>query len=137
VLDEHISHTADITTVAQLEAALTAVAVDLGTTIVASADYATAFALVAQQRMQTSTDDDVAAEALEEALAERTAHFADIGLLTVDDPRLAADHFSALTVLLAYNAQPVPSRADPDRIHRIMIDGAHAFMRAYATRRPG
>lgn len=86
MLDEHISHTADITTVAQLEAALTAVAVDLGTTIVASADYATAFALVAQQRMQTNTDDDVATEALEEALAERTAHFADIGLLTVDDP---------------------------------------------------
>ncbi len=135
-LDEHLADTADITTVAQLEAALTAAAVDLGITIVASADYATAFALVGQQRMQTGSDDDVATEALEEALAERMAHFAAIGLLDVDDPRLAADHFGALTILLAYNKQPVPAKADPNRIRQIMVDGAHAFMRAYATRCP-
>jgi TetR/AcrR family transcriptional repressor of mexJK operon len=138
VLDEHLSDAVDIRTVADLEAALTAVAVDLGTTIVASSDYATAFALVAQQRMQTSADhDDVATEALEDALAERMAHFADLGLLDATDPRLAADHFNALTVLLAYNDQPVPAKADPDRIRQIMTEGAHAFMRAYATRRAG
>ncbi len=135
VLEEHLSDTAGITTVTQLEAALTAAAVDLSATIVASADYATAFALVAQQRMQTgSDDDDVATEALEESLAERMAHFAAIGLLDTDNPRLAADHFGALTLLLAYNHQPVPAKADQDRIRQIMIDGARVFMRAYATR---
>jgi TetR/AcrR family transcriptional repressor of mexJK operon len=138
VLDEHLSDAAGISTVAQLEAALTSTAVDLGTTIVASADYATAFALVAQQRMQTGADDDdVATEALEEALAERLSHFAEVGLLDIDKPRVAADHFGALTILLAYNDQPVPAKADPDRIRQIMTDGAHAFMRAYATRLPG
>ena len=138
VLDERISDTAGIATIAQLEAALIAVAVDLGATIVASADYATAFALVAQQRMRTNADDDdVATEALEEALAERMAHFRDLGLLDVTDPRLAADHFSALTILLAYNAEPLPSKADPDRIRKIMTEGARAFMRAYVTRRQG
>lgn len=135
VLDEHLSGTTDITNVAQLEAALTAVAVDLGRTIVASAEYATAFALVAQQRMKTgSDDDDVTTEALEEVLAERMAHFAAIGLLDTHNPRLAADHFAALTVLLAYNHQPVPAKADPDRIRQIMVDGARAFMRAYGSR---
>ena len=143
VLDEHLSEAASITTVAQLEAALTAAAVDLGTKIVASADYATAFALVAQQRMQTGANDageaddaDVATEALEEALTERMAHFAAVGLLDIDNPRLAADHFNALTVLLAYNDQPVPAKANPTRIRQIMTDGAHAFMRAYGTRQP-
>ncbi|MFT2753613.1 TetR/AcrR family transcriptional regulator [Clavibacter sp. Sh2088] len=135
VLDQHISDTAGITTVAELEAALVAVAVDLGTTVVASAEYATAFALVAQQRMQTgSAEDDVATEGLEDALAERMAHFAGIGLLDTEHPRVAADHFAALTVLLAYNHQPVPAKATPERIRGIMIDGARAFIRAYATR---
>ncbi|GER98083.1 hypothetical protein Acor_01450 [Acrocarpospora corrugata] len=134
-LDEHLADGAGITTVPQLEKALTAFAIDLGTTIVGSADYAAAFALVAQQRMQTpATEDDVVTTAAEEALVERVAHFADAGLLDTENPPLAAAHFGALTILLAYNDQPDPATADPDRVRQTMIDGVHAFIRAYATR---
>jgi TetR/AcrR family transcriptional repressor of mexJK operon len=134
-LDEHLPTDAQITTVAQLEEALTAFAIDLGTSIVGSADYAAAFALVAQQRLRTpTTTDDLATEAASQDLADRLAHFADAGLLDIDDARLAADHFSALTVLLAFERQPVPATADPEKIRQIMVDGVHAFMRAYAMR---
>ena len=134
-LDEHLPGNAQITTVPQLEKALTALAIDLGTSIVGSADYAAAFALVAQQRLQTpTTTDDLATDAVEEDLAKCMARFVDAGLLDTDNPRLAADHFGALTILLAYERQPVPANADPEKIRQIMVDGVHAFIRAYATR---
>lgn len=132
-LEEHLP--AEITTVPQLEKAMTAFAIDLGTSIVGSADYAAAFALVAQERLRTpTTQDDLATDTASQELADRIAHFADAGLLDVDDPRLAADHFSALTVLLAYERQPVPATADPETIRQTMVDGVHAFMRAYGAR---
>lgn len=134
-LEAHLPEGAEIATVAQLEEALTAVAVELGTTIVGSADYAAAFALVAQQRLQTpATEDDVVTAPVEKALAERFARWADAGLLDTADPDLATAHFGALTLLLAYNAQPNPANADPARVRQIMIDGVHAFIRAYAAR---
>ncbi|MFF8452388.1 TetR/AcrR family transcriptional regulator [Streptomyces leeuwenhoekii] len=134
-LDEHLPEDGRITTVQQLEAALTALAIDLGTTIVGSADYSAGFALVAQERLRTpTTDDDIETAPIQTALAERIARFVDAGLLDTDDPRLAADHFCALTLLLAYERQPVPATADPDKIRQTMIDGAHAFIRAYARR---
>ncbi len=134
-LDEHLPEEAGITTVRQLEEALTALAIDLGTTIVGSADYAAGFALVAQERLRTPmTEDDITTTAIEEEFTERVAHFADAGLLDTDDPRVAATQFFALTVLLASERQPVPANADPRRIRQIMIDGVHTFIRAYATR---
>ncbi|MEU3923253.1 hypothetical protein [Streptomyces sp. NPDC029004] len=112
-LDEHLPTDAQITTVPQLEQALTAFAIDLGTSIVGSADFAAAFALVAQQRLQTpTTTDDLATDAPSQDLADRIAHFAGAGLLDTDNPRLAADHFSALTVLLAHERQPIPATGE-------------------------
>lgn len=109
-LDEHLPEDARITTVPQLERSLTELAIDLGTSIVGSADYAVGFALVAQERLRTpTTRGDIATGVVEEVFAERPAHFADAGLLDTDDPRPAGDHFFALTVLLAYDRQPVPS----------------------------
>ncbi|MEV6510591.1 TetR/AcrR family transcriptional regulator [Streptomyces sp. NPDC051642] len=134
-LDEHLPEDARIATVPQLEHSLTELAIDLGTSIVGSADYAAGFALVAQERLRTpTTKDDIATGAVEEVFAERIAHFADAGLLDTDDARLAADHFFALTVLLAYDRQPVPANPDPEKVRQTMVDGVHAFIRAYATR---
>ncbi|SHN25100.1 TetR/AcrR family transcriptional regulator [Cryptosporangium aurantiacum] len=134
-LDDHLSDDAGITTVPQLEKALTGFAIDLGTTIVGSADYTAAFALVAQQRWQEPTaEDDVMTAAAEEAFTERLAHFVAVGLLDADDPRLATNHFNALTVLLAYHDQPDPAKADPARVRRTMVDGVRAFIRAYGAR---
>ncbi|MFE7114572.1 TetR/AcrR family transcriptional regulator [Streptomyces sp. NPDC057654] len=134
-LNEHLPADQRIATVAQLEEALTALAIDLGTTVVGSAEYAAGFALVAQERLRTPlTADDIATAEIEEAFTERVARFADAGLLDADDPRVAATHFFALTVLLASERQPVPAHADPDRTRQFMVDGVHAFIRAYARR---
>jgi TetR/AcrR family transcriptional repressor of mexJK operon len=131
---QHLSDDAGIETVAGLEEALTAFALEIGTTVVASADYATVFTLAGQQREHAEALDRVTADAPEEAVAERLAHFGSVGLLDVADPRLAADHFSALTVLLAYNDQPDPAAADLAKVRRTMVDGVHAFIRAYGAR---
>jgi TetR/AcrR family transcriptional repressor of mexJK operon len=134
-LDRHLSDAADIRDIETLERALAAFAVDVGVTIIASADYATVFTLVAEQRSQLAgLNDHPLADAPEEAIAERLAHFAERGLLDAPDPRLAADHFNALTTLLAYSNQPDPARADLDQVRQTMIDGVHAFIRAYAAR---
>lgn len=132
VLDDYLADDAQITTIEQLEQALAAAAIDLGTTMVGSADYAAVFALVAQQRREAAEPEgDVSTEAMEDAFAERIAHFVEAGLLDTDDPRLAADHFTALTMLLAYNQQPDPATVDIDRVRRTMIDGVHLFIRGY------
>ncbi|MBZ6232015.1 helix-turn-helix domain-containing protein [Streptomyces olivaceus] len=134
-IEEHLPKDAPIATVPQLEAALTALAIDLGARVVGSADLHAGFALVAQERLRTpTTEDDIETAPMQAALAEHIAHFVDAGLLDTDNPRLAADHFGALTLLLAYERHPVPAHADPDQIRQIMIDGAHAFIRAYARR---
>ncbi|MCX5087410.1 TetR/AcrR family transcriptional regulator [Streptomyces sp. NBC_00365] len=97
-LDEHLPEDTQITTVPQLESALMVLAIDLGTSIVGSADYAAAFALVAQQGLQTpSTKGDLTTEAAAEDQVERMAHFADVGLLDTDTSRLAADQSSAFS----------------------------------------
>jgi TetR/AcrR family transcriptional repressor of mexJK operon len=131
-LDKHLPEDAQITTVPQLETALMVLAIDLGTSIVGSA---AAFALVAQQGLQTpSTKGDLTTEAAAEDQAERMAHFADVGLLDTDTSRLAADRLRALTILLAYMRQPVPANANPEKVRKTTLDGAHAAIRAYTTR---
>jgi TetR/AcrR family transcriptional repressor of mexJK operon len=110
-------------------------AIDLGASFVGFADYVAAFALVAQQCLQTpSAKGDHTTEAAAEDRAERMAHFADVGLLDTDTSRPAADHLSALTLLLAYMRQPVPANANPEKVRKTTLDGVHAAIRAYATR---
>lgn len=134
VLSSHLGDDAQIRTAEALERALVETVIELSATV-HSVNYAAVFALVSQQRMSApDADDDVSTEWLEAALTDRIAHFADSGLLDVNDPRLAASHLAALTMLLAYNEQPDPARADRGRLRRTMTDGVHAFMRAYAIR---
>jgi TetR/AcrR family transcriptional repressor of mexJK operon len=134
-LDRHLSDAADIRDIDTLERALAAFAVEVGVTIIASSDYATVFTLVAEERFRLpELEEHPLADAPEEAVAERLAHFSKLGLLDAPNPRLAADHFNALTTLLAYNNQPDWAKADLDRVRQTMIDGVHAFIRAYETR---
>jgi TetR/AcrR family transcriptional regulator, mexJK operon transcriptional repressor len=134
-LDRHLSDAQDIRDTETLERALAAFAVEVGVTIIGSADYATVFTLAAEQRSRLPRlQDHPLADAPEEAVAERLAHFTSLGLLDAPNPRLAADHFNALTTLLAYNNQPDPLHADLDQVRQTMIDGVHAFVRAYAAR---
>jgi TetR/AcrR family transcriptional repressor of mexJK operon len=131
---QHLSDDAPITTVRQLEDALIAFVGEIATTIVASTDYATVTTLVSEQRSAVpSLGSVLESTAPEEAIAERLAHFHSAGLLEAPDAGLAADHFNALTTLLAYSEQPDPGRADRDRALRSMTEGVRAFIRAYAA----
>jgi TetR/AcrR family transcriptional repressor of mexJK operon len=126
---------ADVTTLTELEEALTATAIDFGIGLVGSVEYSAVWALVAQRRWQDpDADDDVETATVENAIAERITHFTERGLLDTEDPRRATDHFFALTVLLAFNEQPNPLAVDQERLRSTMIDGARAFVRAYGTR---
>jgi TetR/AcrR family transcriptional regulator, mexJK operon transcriptional repressor len=133
-LESTLSDAAGITTAAQLEDALGAFAIEIGTSIVGSADYATLFALFLRRPAALEPELESLGTKPEELVAERLAHFTAVGLLDAPDPRLAADHFNALTTLLAYNDQPDPASADRDRVRRTMLDGVRVFMRAYAAR---
>ncbi|RDG37691.1 TetR/AcrR family transcriptional regulator [Streptomyces corynorhini] len=134
-LERYLADDAAIETLAELEAALTAAASDIGTTMVGSADYAAVFALVARHRQEEpESDADVSMAKPEEAFAERITHFTSRGLLDADDAALAVDHFIALTVLRAYNHHPTPSVADLGRVREIIADGVHVFIRAYGAR---
>lgn len=131
----HLSDEADIRDAAALERALIGFAVEIGESMLGSSDYAATFKLVAENgALLPELADHPLADAPEEALAERLAHFAKLGLLDAPDPRLATDQFNALTTLLALNARYPVARPDADRIRQTMIDGVHAFMRAYAPR---
>lgn len=132
-LTEHLSADASIKTAADLERALTAFVIELATTVVASSDYATAFRLVKEHRSQHPALDAVLlSSAPEDAIADALARFHESGLLDAPDARLAADHFNALTILLAYDNQPDPAHADAEQVRRSMTAGVRAFMRAYA-----
>ncbi len=135
VFAAHLSDSATITSVPQLEKALTATAIDLGNAVVGSTEYAAPFALALQRRWQDpKSEDDVQTTSVENAFAERIAHFTEFGLLDAEDPRRATDHFFALTILLAANEQPNPLTVDPEQVRQTMIEGVHAFVRAYEKR---
>jgi TetR/AcrR family transcriptional repressor of mexJK operon len=137
VISAHLGEDAQIATLADLEEALTNAAIDFGLGLVGSVEYSAVWALVAQRRWQDpDANDDVQTATVEEAIAERVLHYSEVGLLDTADPRRATDHFFALTILLAFNEQPDPVSVDPERLRATMIDGAHAFIRAYGTRPP-
>jgi TetR/AcrR family transcriptional repressor of mexJK operon len=118
-----------------LEAALTAFAVRVATSTFGSADYAALLRLVqAESAHLPELRDHRLATAPEEAVAERLAAFGRAGLLEVPDPLLAADHFVALTFMLAQNKLGPAlgsGRADGEQL---LVAGVRAFLRAYAPR---
>jgi TetR/AcrR family transcriptional repressor of mexJK operon len=134
LVEQHLSDAVALEPAVELERAVTDFATDLGGSLIVSSNYAAAVKLIAEnESLLPELESHPLDEAHTQALAERFAHFASIGLLDVDDPTLAADHFHALTTLRVLN-EPLSRRADAERIRRVMTDGAHAFMRAYGPR---
>lgn len=135
-LNKHLRADSAISTAEQLEQALTAFAIEISSTVITSADYAAVFTLIAEQRAELSALEESLVQSTdpEDAIAEHLEHFHRAGIINAPDAHLAADHFTALTMLLAYNNQPNPARADPNQVRHAMTEGVHAFMRAYASR---
>ncbi len=69
------------------------------------------------------------------ALAERFAVLAEQGILVAPRPRIAADHFIALTLLLASNGSGLAQTDWNDDANReTILEGVRAFIRAYTPR---
>lgn len=137
MIDRRLSDAATVRDVSELERALTAFAADLGSSLLASSDYAAAVKLIAEnEALLPELRDHPLDDAHARALAERIEHFAGLGLLDASDSRLAAAHFNALTTLRVLN-EPTGRHRDAEHVRTIMTDGAHAFMRAYAVRTGG
>ncbi|WP_259455393.1 TetR/AcrR family transcriptional regulator C-terminal domain-containing protein [Microbacterium sp. AG238] len=114
-----------------LHRAVSAFAAELGGFLATSTNYAAAIKLISEnESLLPELEDHPLDRAHADVLAERFAHFATAGLLDLDDPGLAAEHFHALTTLRVLN-EPARRRTDTERVRQIMTDGADAFLRAY------
>lgn len=114
-----------------LHRAVSAFAAELGGFLATSTNYAAAIKLISEnESLLPELEDHPLDRAHADILAERFAHFASVGLLELDDPGLAAEHFHALTTLRVLN-EPARRRTDAERVRQIMTDGADAFLRAY------
>lgn len=135
LVDEHLDP-ADIREPADLERALTELAVALGRTLLLSSDYLAAVRLINEnEALLPELEDHPLDEAHARVLSDRVSHFARVGLLDADDPGLAAAHFHALTALRVLN-EPPRRRTEAAHVRQIMTDGARAFVRAYGVRDP-
>ncbi|MET3509273.1 TetR/AcrR family transcriptional regulator [Plantibacter sp. MCCC 1A11337] len=136
LVQEHLADEAVAANPSGFAGAVTGFATDLGASLIASTDYTAAVRLIAEnESLLPELENHPLDEAHSQVLAERFAHFAAAGLLRGDDPRLAADHFNALTTLRVLN-EPLRLRGNPERVRQIMTDGTEAFVRAYALGGP-
>jgi TetR/AcrR family transcriptional regulator, mexJK operon transcriptional repressor len=134
-IDAHLSDHAAIADSVDIERAFVRFAVELGRSAIANADFAATLRLIAENRADLAElKSHPLAEEPEKTFSERISHFASLGLLDADDPREAADHFMALTMLRAVNLPPDENEA-AERIDAVMASGARVFVRAYETRR--
>lgn len=66
-----------------------------------------------------------------ELFTQRIEDFAADGVLRAERPRRAAEHFIALTVLLALDTLDPSLTGAWDEVDQILVDGVDAFLRAY------
>ncbi|MEV0161937.1 TetR family transcriptional regulator [Nonomuraea fuscirosea] len=132
-LDETLT---DLTEAGELEDALVTFSMRIATDMLNSADYA-----MLQRLGQTESDhlpprdDRAMANAPDEAVGERLAALARAGLLDIADPRLAADHFIALTFGVAISRLGSANAAGDARVRPLIVEGVRAFLRAYGKER--
>ncbi|MFD0663231.1 TetR/AcrR family transcriptional regulator [Thermocatellispora tengchongensis] len=69
--------------------------------------------------------------ASKELFVRRMASFAEAGAITTDNPWRAAEHFIALTFLLALDTLDPTEQGAWDEVDEILVDGVDTFLRAY------
>jgi TetR/AcrR family transcriptional regulator, mexJK operon transcriptional repressor len=123
-----------LTDVPDLQKALVTFSMRIATETLGSVDYLAFMRLLAMESAHLpGLRDHRLMNAPEEAIAERLAEFARAGRLEAPAPRLAADHFVALTLLLVINKLGSSFARDDARVRPILVEGVRAFLRAYAT----
>ncbi|SDL79256.1 transcriptional regulator, TetR family [Glycomyces sambucus] len=122
----------DLADASELEPALVAFSMRITTDMLDSAEYTTL-----QRFVRTASghlphpDDRALTNAPEEAMGERFAALGRAGLLDVPDPRLAADHFIALTFGVTLSRLGSANAAKDPRVQPFIVAGVRAFLRAY------
>lgn len=118
-----------------LEAALVDFAQRVSVGAIGSAEYAALRRLIATEATHLPRlSDHWAASAPEDMLAERFVGYEATGLLRVPKPRLAADHFVALTFTLARADESPVADARTMTDDEYLREGVAAFLRAYRAR---
>jgi TetR/AcrR family transcriptional repressor of mexJK operon len=128
-IDEHL---ADVT---DLESSLTEFAVRVSNLTAGSTDYADVVKLLTNEaaHLPGGKFDGWLEKEPEDMVAERFAEFGRAGLLEVPNPRLAADHFIALTIEMTLGGFTADRLSGTDS-RTIIVEGVRAFLRAYAPR---
>jgi TetR/AcrR family transcriptional repressor of mexJK operon len=116
-----------------LEKALVEFARRIISTTLTSSDYATLIRLVTTEtaHLPSKSADYWMASEPEDRIAERFAVFHERGLLEAPRPRLAADHYAALALAIAFEKRRDDPDIDPAVIELSIVDGVRAFLRAY------
>ncbi len=117
-----------------LRSALVGFALDVTTSAIGSSDYSALIRLVSTEEANLSELHDNWASEPEDTLADRFQEFERLGLLDVPKPRVAADHFVALTLMPTANTIGFPIRQNDATTRQIIDDGVDAFLRAYGPR---
>lgn len=130
-LDETLT---DLTTADLLEPALVTFSMQIATDWLNSTEHVTLqrLARIGSGHLP-ATDDRALTDAPEEAIGERFAELAGAGLLDIPDPRLAADHFLALTFGVTLSRLGSANAVEDDRVQPLIVEGVRAFLRAYRT----
>ena len=126
-IDQHLRAVDDV------ERALVDFAGSITSVAIGSTDYSALMRLLSTEsdNLPEMRQENWANVEPEEAVAERFVELDRRGLLRAPDPRLAADHFVALTLspsVYALGRAPVAAAADT---RRMIADGVAAFLRAY------
>ncbi|WP_040791908.1 TetR/AcrR family transcriptional regulator [Nocardia paucivorans] len=129
-LDETLT---DLTGADQLEDALIAFSMRIATDMLDSEEYSELRRLVRSDSTEQLRPGNPLTDAPEEELGRRFAALARMGLLDIADPRLAADHFLALTFGVALNRLGLANATDDSRVRPLIVEGVRAFLRAYRS----
>jgi TetR/AcrR family transcriptional repressor of mexJK operon len=119
-----------------LERALVGFARGITATAIGSPDYTALMGLLSTEStaLPELRDKQWDVQDPEDSVAERFAEFAGRGLLIAPDPRLAADHFVALTLSPFANSLGRPIERSDEETQGLIVEGVRAFLRAYAPR---
>ncbi|MBW4722167.1 TetR/AcrR family transcriptional regulator [Saccharothrix obliqua] len=124
----------NLTDPSDLEDALVAFSMRIATDMFDSAEYTALRRLVRSEPDNLPRGYNTIADVPEEALAERFTAFAAAGLLDIQDARLAADHFVALTFGVALTRLGSANATEDTRVRPFIVEGVRTFLRAYGTR---
>jgi len=122
---------AELPEVCELRSGLLAFARRVATDTFPSSDYVL-FRTLSNMRTPAQRVRGTARNAPKEVFVERIARFIDAGVLRPGEPWRVAEHFIALTFLLALDTLDPAVANAWNELDEMLIDGVDAFLRAYA-----